>query len=80
MKKEPPGQMSLFSSGEDRLLKLRGREDFEEWEDRYLAPYAAKSAEKNATRFYIEDEHPYRTNFQRDRDRIIHSRSFRRLK
>src|ERR1041385_1311155 len=30
-------------------------------------------------RRYPEPEHPYRTAFQRDRDRIIHSRAFRRL-
>src|ERR1700685_998995 len=30
-------------------------------------------------RKYPEPAHPYRTDFQRDRDRIIHSRSFRRL-
>lgn len=30
-------------------------------------------------RKYPEPPHPYRTDFQRDRDRIIHSRSFRRL-
>ncbi|MGH9623919.1 MAG: dGTP triphosphohydrolase, partial [Bryobacteraceae bacterium] len=30
-------------------------------------------------RKYPESSHPYRTDFQRDRDRIIHSRAFRRL-
>lgn len=30
-------------------------------------------------RKYPESDHPYRTDFQRDRDRIIHSRAFRRL-
>ena len=72
-------QMSLFGD-EEPLVKLRKREDFEEWEEDFLAPYATRSAEQNGTRLYIEEEHPYRTNFQRDRDRIIHSRSFRRLK
>ena len=72
-------QMSLFGD-EEPLVKLRRREDFENWEEQFLAPYATRSAEQNGTRLYIEEEHPYRTNFQRDRDRIIHSRSFRRLK
>ena len=80
MKKDPLEQMSLFESPENNVPKLRRREDFEEQEDQILAPFATKSAEKNATRLYIEEEHPYRTNFQRDRDRIVHSRSFRRLK
>ncbi len=43
-----------------------------------LAPYAAKSAQSHG-RVYPEKEHPYRTAFQRDRDRIIHSSAFRRL-
>ncbi len=43
-----------------------------------LAPYAVKCAESLGRR-HMEPAHPYRTNFQRDRDRIIHSRCFRRL-
>ncbi len=35
--------------------------------------------ESSRGRRYPEPEHPYRDAFQRDRDRIIHSRSFRRL-
>jgi len=35
--------------------------------------------EKSSGRRYPEPEHPYRNVFQRDRDRIIHSRAFRRL-
>lgn len=46
-------------------------------EDR-LAPYAAKSA-KSRGRVHEEEEHPYRSRFMRDRDRIIHSAAFRRL-
>ncbi|HXA04487.1 MAG TPA: dNTP triphosphohydrolase [Bryobacteraceae bacterium] len=35
--------------------------------------------ERSAGRRYPEPEHPYRNSFQRDRDRIIHARAFRRL-
>src|SRR3954465_4248363 len=41
-----------------------------------LAPYAV---EHSRGRRYPEPPHPYRNDFQRDRDRIIHSRAFRRL-
>jgi len=44
----------------------------------FLASYALKS-EQSRGRAHTEDECPYRTAFQRDRDRIIHSRAFRRL-
>jgi dGTPase len=43
-----------------------------------LSPYAAKS--RLATRDLPEEPSPMRTEFQRDRDRIIHSKAFRRLK
>ena len=43
-----------------------------------LAVYATHS-EKTRGRLYPEQEAPYRTCFQRDRDRIIHSEAFRRL-
>ena len=44
-----------------------------------LAPYAARAAETRG-RLYPEAESPTRTPFQRDRDRVIHSIAFRRLK
>lgn len=44
----------------------------------FLAPYAVKSAESKG-RTFSEKEDLYRTCFQRDRDRIIHCKSFRRL-
>ncbi len=37
------------------------------------------TVERSAGRRYPEPEHPYRNGFQRDRDRIIHARAFRRL-
>jgi len=49
-----------------------------EREARLLAPYASSSA-SSAGRHYPEPEHPARCGFQRDRDRVIHSRCFRRL-
>ena len=44
----------------------------------FLAPYAV-TAEAGARRRRDEPEHPYRTGFQRDRDRIVHCSAFRRL-
>ncbi len=61
-------------------FKLRDRKFYEQLEDKNLAPYAARSKAAYQTRIHPESEHPYRTAFQRDRDRIVHSRSFRRLK
>ena len=43
-----------------------------------LAPYAQRSSE-TAGRGRTEYEHPFRSCFQRDRDRIVHGTSFRRL-
>lgn len=57
---------------------MRTRKDLETIEIQTCAPYACKSAESKG-RLFKEDEHAYRTCFQRDRDRIIHSSAFRRL-
>jgi len=54
------------------------REALEERELRELAPYAMK-ARFSRGRQHEEKEHAYRTAYQRDRDRIIHSGAFRRL-
>ncbi len=58
----------------------RTRDDWHRMEAQWLAPYACPSAGAHATRRHSESEHAYRAAFQRDRDRIIHSRAFRRLK
>ncbi len=49
-----------------------------EYEDTFLAAYAMKSY-RSRGRVHAEPEHPYRSAYQRDRDRIIHSAAFRRL-
>ncbi|MGR3175197.1 MAG: deoxyguanosinetriphosphate triphosphohydrolase [Candidatus Scalindua sp.] len=54
------------------------REGLEEREDSNLASYAMKSMNTRG-RVYPEEEHPYRSVYQRDKDRIIHSTAFRRL-
>jgi dGTPase len=56
----------------------RTRQDLEELEARSLAPCAMLSRQSRGRRV-AEPEHPMRTCFQRDRDRIIHSAAFRRL-
>ena len=55
------------------------KERLEDFEYTYLSDFAQKSKETKGRLRKIEDC-PLRTNFQRDRDRIIHSKSFRRLK
>ena len=55
------------------------RETMEQRERDYLSPYATLSVE-SAGRDFPEEECDIRTVFQRDRDRILHSKSFRRMK
>jgi dGTPase len=57
---------------------LRRRTELEEIEARSLAPYSMLSKDSRGRRI-AEPDHPMRTCFQRDRDRIIHSGAFRRL-
>jgi dGTPase len=54
------------------------RETLEDLEERSLAPFAVRSRASRG-RVYEDHEPAYRTAFQRDRDRILHTTAFRRL-
>ena len=55
------------------------RESLEQWEQDYLSPYASLSVNSKG-RLKPEEQCDIRPVFQRDRDRIIHCKAFRRLK
>lgn len=59
-------------------LALCARPEREEFERAALAPYACRAGD-HAGRAYPEEEDPFRTAFQRDRDRVVHCAAFRRL-
>ena len=57
---------------------IHTRERLEEIEDQFLSPYAVRSKDSKG-RQHPDGESRYRTAFQRDRDRILHTTAFRRL-
>lgn len=61
------------------MITLHLREIQEKREFDFLSPYAVKSKESKG-RKYDEPKCDIRTDFQRDRDRILHCKTFRRLK
>lgn len=69
--------MTRVRSSTHEDMDVRPR--IEAWEAERLSPFAAKAAD-SAGREKEEAHDPVRTVFQRDRDRILHSRAFRRLK
>jgi len=71
------GSMCAIARVREHKTLLK-RADLESREAESLAPYAMKSSETRGRR-YSELPDPYRTAYQRDRDRIIHCTAFRRL-
>jgi dGTPase len=67
--------MTLLSERETVFFT---RQQLEEIEDKSLAPYGMRSRDSKG-RAYLDNEPEYRTTFQRDRDRILHTTAFRRL-
>ena len=68
------GEISQKSPGSRSNIRRRLEE-----RERYLSPFAAKSA-CSVGRAVAEQPSDVRTEYQRDRDRILHSKAFRRLK
>lgn len=65
----------------EEVIAVSVREQLEITEMGILSKYACTSIdEKGTKRMRKEEKCPYRTEFQRDRDRILHCNSFRRLK
>ncbi|HKA15705.1 MAG TPA: deoxyguanosinetriphosphate triphosphohydrolase [Myxococcota bacterium] len=68
----------MSDAPENTQRALRDRLAYEREERERLAPWAVAS-EASRGRVHAEAQHRHRTAFQRDRDRIVHSRAFRRL-
>ena len=71
--------LHLPVSGKERTCLLNIREKLEKREHDLLAPWAAHAVDSKG-RLHPEEQDDIRPVFQRDRDRILHSKSFRRLK
>ena len=56
------------------------KDELEQREYETLSPYATKAKESRGRKNPRVEDYPIRTAFQRDRDKILHSKSFRRLK
>ncbi len=52
--------------------------DWNDFESKHLAPFAMRTKDSRGRR-HLEPVHPFRTAFQRDRERIVHSSAFRRM-
>jgi len=59
-------------------IKTSDKHSWQDYEEKILSPLAMKSKYSRGRKYY-EKEHPYRSLYQRDRDRIVHSAAFRRL-
>src|SRR5262249_5786145 len=70
--------LEMSDAPENTQRALRDRLAYEREERERLAPWAVAS-EASRGRVHAEAQHRHRTAFQRDRDRIVHSRAFRRL-
>jgi len=60
------------------MFQVKNREHLEALEESTLAPYASLGRLSKGRR-HREEEHPYCSVYQRDRDRIVHSNAFRRM-
>ncbi len=69
--------VKIKQKGENMTITIR--EKLEKREEQYLSEFATKSALSKGRKL-PEEQSEFRTDFQRDRDRILHSKAFRRLK
>ena len=69
----------MIKQPEERVTDMTIREKQELWERKYLSPYASLS-ERSRGRDREEEPCDIRPVYQRDRDRILHSKAFRRMK